>query len=160
MKSVSYKIIPRYIPTIHIKNKSKDDLVKNISKPQKMSSRYSIDTECISTEYISDGKTVIKLSELVEKLKNYKEINLVPLSLSYNENITEYHYPKENEAFAAVTINVNVNSKSDSMVPSQIICSTEYTKYTYIFRQSLNNFVAKDNVLIQLYPEGKNKNII
>lgn len=160
MKSVSYKIVPKYIPAVHIRNKIENDLSSHRETNKKNHISYSIDTECIPTEYVSDGKTVIKLSELVRKLREHKEIKLIPLSLSYNENITEYHYPKENEAFSAVTINVNIESKSDSMIPSKIICHTDFSTYTYIFRQSLKECNLNEHILIQLYPDSKNKNVI
>lgn len=160
MIPVSYKIIPQYIPAVHICNKRKDDLVSHKKTPETCHLARSIDTECLPSEYISDGKTVIKLSELVKKLREHKEINLVPLSLSYNNNITEHHHAKENEAFSSVTINVCVESKTDSMKPSQIVCKTDYSTYTYIFRNSIKGFITENNVLIQLYPEGKSKNVI
>lgn len=159
MNSNSFKIVPQFVPAVHIRNYQNDDL-SFIHHPRKQVVSRSIDTECIPTEYISDGKTVIKLSELVKKLREQKEINLVPLSLSYNENTTELHCPKENEAFSLVTINVCVQSKVDSMVPSEIICTTDFSTYTYIFRRTLKGFSPNENVLVQLYPEGKQRNVI
>lgn len=160
MIPVSYKIVPQYVPAVHICNKRNDILSSHKNLLESSYISRSIDTECIPSEYISDGKTVIKLSELVKKLREHKEINLVPLSLSYNNNITEHHHAKENEAFSSVTINVCVESKTDSMKPSQIVCKTDYSTYTYLFRNSIKSFIPENNVLIQLYPEGKSKNVI
>lgn len=159
MKTVSYKIVPHYIPAIHICNKSKDDLSLNTEHKSTPVYR-SIDTECLASEYVSDGKTVIKLSELVKKLREHKEINLVPLSLSYNKNITEFHAAKENEAFSSVTINVCVDSKQDSMIPCYIEVISKDDEEIFYFKNLTKNFNPNGNILIQLYPDGKNKNII
>lgn len=160
MNNVSYKIVSKYVPAVHIRNHQKDDLSSHRLQSKNTTVSRSIDTECIPSEYVSDGQTVIKLSDLVKKLREHKEIKLVPLSLSYNNNITEYRCPQENEAFSSVTINVCVESKSDSMTPSQIVCETGYSEYTYIFRRTTKGFIAEQNILIQLYPDGKNRNVI
>ena len=160
MKKLSYNIVPKYVPAVHIRNYNQDDLKSHLSQKTNSIVTRSIDTECIPSEYISDGKTVIKLSDLVKKLREQKQISLVPLSLSYNENLTEYYCAKENEAFSSVTINVCVESKADSMVPSQLLCETAFTHYTFIFRRSVKGFKEEENVLIQLFPDGKSRNVI
>lgn len=159
MKSTSYKIVPQYVPAVHIRNKRQDDLPLYKENNNTTISR-SIDTECIPSEYISDGKTVIKLSELIKKLREHKEINLVPLSLSYSNNITEFHAAKENEAFSSVTIHVCVESKQDAMIPFYIEVISKSDEEIIFFQNSTKNLKSPGNILVQLYPDGKNRNVI
>ena len=161
MSHNSYKIVPHQIPAIRLSNKQNENF--NNNKHKIVNRGRSIDTECLACEYISDGSTVIKLSELVRKLKEKKEINLVPLSLSFNENTTEFVVPNKNEAFCNVTVHVNVESQPNIMIPYQIICFTEYSKFTFNINSKEefdNDKVYEQYSLIQLYPKGEDKNVI
>ena len=69
----SYKIISNRIPVVHLRDKSGNSQIKDSLVPRKNKSSRIVSTDCFSCEYVSDGSTVIKLSELVRRLKEQKE---------------------------------------------------------------------------------------
>ena len=162
MKKVSYKIIPKHVPAIHLINREQDNF-KTSNNKRGNRGRRTVDTECLACEYISDGNTTIKLSDLVNKLRNKKEIKLVPLSLSYTENTTEFIGSKEDEAYSFVSVHVCVESPKDRMIPYQITCYSKHTNNSFKLKakeefdedEDLEQFVV-----VQLYPIGKDKNVI
>lgn len=162
MKKVCYKIVPNNVPAVNLTNKENDNFKSFKHKENNKVSR-SIDTECLACEYISDGTTVIKLSELVKKLRERKEIKLTPLSLAYSENVTEYHPAGENEGYSSVSVHVCVESKNEKMKPHKLLCYSMYTNYTFTFKPKEdfdNDEEFEQFVLLQLYPESSNRNVI
>lgn len=161
MKQISYKIVPYFIPAIKVFNKKQDHLKNNKHKEPNKSR--PIESECIACEFISDGENTIKLSELIKKLKEWKEIKLEPLTLCYNENVTEYHVAKQNEGFSSVTVHVCVDDQPDIMLPYRLICYTRNNKYDFRIKEKHEIYTEEDLgdfVCVLLYSKGNNKNII
>lgn len=157
----TYKIVPNRIPVLRLRDKTGSSQLKDVSIPKKISSSRVVSTDCLSCEYVSDGSTVIKLSELVKKLKDHKEIKLYPLSLSINENVTEHHAAPNNEGFSSVTIHVDVEDNRERLVPRSIVAFTPFTRRSYNFTNDKTKFnLLTKNVLIQLYPISRYKNCI
>lgn len=159
MNNNSYKIISNRVPVVHLRNKVGTSQLKDITPEKKPRSSRVVSTDCFSCEYVSDGSTVIKLSELVKMLKERKEIKLYPLSLSINENTTTHHAASENEGFSSVTIHVDVEDSRDRLTPTYIIVFTPYTRRSYYFTKNKID-INEGCILIQLYPLGRNKNCL
>ena len=160
MKQFSYNIVSKRIPVVHLTDKNHVNKINDHTINQSDKQTRVIDTDCMSCEFVSDGSTVIKLSELVKKLREHKEIKLYPLSLSINNNVTEHYAANQGEGFSAVTIHVDVQSSSESMTPTKIVCKSMYGLTSYEFQSKLTTLDTFSYVLIQLYPIRNNRNCI
>lgn len=160
MKPFSYNIVSKRIPIVRLSDKSHQNHLIDNTLPVTSKRSRVIDTDCLSCEYVSDGSTVIKLSELVKKLREHKEIKLYPLTLCVNENLTEHYAADEGEGFSAVTIHVDVQTNAESMIPTKIVLTSEYGVKEFAFQNNKIHFDTGSCVLIQLYPVGDNRNCI
>lgn len=161
MNSFSYKIVSKRRPCIKVANKTLEKFQTHTnSTHQMLPVSRCVEAECLTCEYISDGSTVIKLSELVRKLESQKEIKLYPLSLSFDKNLTEHYAAKDNEGFSSVTINVDINKEGGNICPSKLVCYNDFASFSYAFHQLSSFEFDHDSVTVMIYSSSNNITVL
>lgn len=110
---------------------------------------------------ISDGENSISVKELVDQYK--QKIDLVPLSLVINENVTEYVRAPDNQAYNCVSVKVDVPEEITSFIPSKCVIKNKTSTQRHMFRKAENTISAnvnKNNYLILCYSYDEHKNAL
>lgn len=108
---------------------------------------------------ISDGENSISVKELINKYK--QKIDLIPLSLVINENVTEYVRAPDNQAYNCVSVKVDVPEEITSFIPTKCVIYNKTNSTEYMFRKAENTVQGNDNknnylILCYSYDEFKN----
>ena len=115
----------------------------------------------INCMVISDGENSISVKELVDKYK--QKIDLIPLSLVINENVTEYIRAPDNQAYNCVSVKVDVPEEITSFIPTKCVIYNKGKSEIFLFRKSENIIRANDNkhnYLILCYSYDAEKNAL
>lgn len=164
-----YKIVPTIVSLNGVKhnetvfNPTKHEIQDKIKHHSSLCHcSYCIDTcNVVNCEAISDGMYTVSVKELSESQKD--KIELVPLSLVINENLTEYVAPKPQQAFNSVSVKVDVPEQLSSFIPTKAIILHENGTEIFLFKKCENAIKgndAKHNYLILIYSCDDAKNVL